>query len=101
MKKTVITAALALSAVALAGPAQADAGPGKMPNVKGKGLVAASQALHYDLSVRFADGLGRGRHVWWPAGWKVCDQQPAPGARRDGLRVTLIVIKNEERCRRA
>ncbi|KPC64103.1 hypothetical protein [Streptomyces chattanoogensis] len=100
MKKTVITAALALSAVLPAGPAQADAGPGAMPNVKGKGLVAAFEALHFDPTVRFKDGLGRGRHVLWPARWKVCEQQPAPGAHMTQLKITLTVVKKNEQCRR-
>ncbi|MFI9052209.1 PASTA domain-containing protein [Streptomyces sp. NPDC053427] len=99
MKKTVITAALALSAaVSPAGPAHADTGPGTMPNVKGKGLVAAYQDLHYNTGVHFADGLGRGRHVLWPADWKVCAQQPAPGARMDELKITLTVVKRHEEC---
>ncbi|MFJ9852589.1 hypothetical protein [Streptomyces sp. NPDC101150] len=98
MKKTVITAALALAAVSPAAPAHADPGPEKMPNVKGKGLVAAYQDLHYNTGIHFADGLGRRRHVLWPASWKVCDQQPAPGARMDELKITLTVVKKDEKC---
>ncbi|MEU4847212.1 PASTA domain-containing protein [Streptomyces gilvosporeus] len=108
MKKTVVTAALALSAgIALAIPAQAHTGldphTGTMPDVKGKDLVTAYQTLHYDLRVRFSDGLGKGRHVLWPAAWKVCDQQPAAGAHMAGphmdeLKITLTVVKEDERC---
>ncbi|MFG2139822.1 hypothetical protein [Streptomyces sp. NPDC048650] len=99
--KTALTAALVLAALAAAAPAQADTGPGRMPDVKGTNLVAAYQKLHYHTDVHFRDGLGRGRHVLWPAHWRVCGQQPAPGARMSALKITLTVVKQHERCGRA
>ncbi|MFF4603379.1 PASTA domain-containing protein [Streptomyces sp. NPDC001339] len=95
------SSALALSAVTLsvlapAGPAYADGGT--MPDVTGRPLVAAYQALDYDTTVRFADGRGARRLVLWPGSWKVCGQSPRPGTPLDGRRVTLTVVKHSERC---
>ncbi|MFE1775138.1 PASTA domain-containing protein [Streptomyces sp. NPDC059008] len=89
-------AALALSALALAGLAHADGHT--MPDVTGRGLVDAFQTLDYDTGIRFRDGRGAGRHVLWPASWKVCGQQPAPGTPLKGRQITLTVVKDEERC---
>ncbi|MGG7569640.1 PASTA domain-containing protein [Streptomyces sirii] len=89
-------AALVLSALALAGLAHADGRT--MPKVTGRGLVDAFQALDYDTRIRFKDGRGAGRHVLWPASWKVCGQQPAPGTPMKGRQITLTVVKDEERC---
>ncbi|WP_229852394.1 PASTA domain-containing protein [Streptomyces albospinus] len=101
LKKTVTSAALALaalplSALALAAPAHAD--DGTMPNVSGRGLVSAYQALNYSTHVQLKDGRGTGRHVLWPGSWKVCDQQPAPGARLEHQKITLTVVKTKEQC---
>lgn len=94
--KAATAAALALSALALGGLAHADGR--SMPDVRGKGLVDAFQALDYDTGVRFEDGLGAGRHVLWPASWKVCGQTPAPGAPMEHRTITLTVVKDRERC---
>ncbi|MEW2433380.1 hypothetical protein AB0952_04235 [Streptomyces caniferus] len=98
MVNRIVTASvLALCALVPAVPAQAD-GPGRMPQVAGRRLVSAYAALHYDTSVQLRDGRGAGRHVLWPAGWKVCAQQPAAGTPLQGRRVTLTVVKRKESC---
>lgn len=88
---------LSLCCLVPAVPAQAD-GPERMPQVAGHRLVSAYAALHYDTSVRLKDGRGAGRHVLWPAAWKVCAQDPAAGAPLQGRRVTLTVVKRDESC---
>ncbi|WP_236573418.1 hypothetical protein [Streptomyces sp. GS7] len=89
-------AALPLTALALAAPAHAD--DGVMPKVSGKGLVSAYQALDYSTHVQLKDGRGTSRHVLWPGSWKVCEQQPAPGARLGHQKITLTVVKTHEQC---
>ncbi|MEU7638332.1 PASTA domain-containing protein [Streptomyces sp. NPDC039016] len=90
------TAALTLAALAAAGPAHADGDT--MPDVSGKGLVAAYQALKYDTAVRLKDGRGAGRHVLWPGSWKVCDQHPKAGTPFSHRPITLTVVKAHESC---
>ncbi|MDT0454504.1 PASTA domain-containing protein [Streptomyces sp. DSM 41527] len=99
MVKRIVTASvLTVCCLVPAVPAQAD-GPRTMPQVAGQGLVSAYAALRYDTSVRLKDGRGAGRHVLWPAGWKVCAQDPAAGTDLRGRRVTLTVVKRTESCR--
>ncbi|MGW1376291.1 PASTA domain-containing protein [Streptomyces sp. NPDC002446] len=94
--KSATAAALALCALAMGGLAHADGHT--MPDVTGKGLVEAFQALDYDTGIQFKDGRGAGRHVLWPSSWKVCDQTPAPGTPRADRKVTLTVVKDDEQC---
>ncbi|MFG2827075.1 PASTA domain-containing protein [Streptomyces sp. NPDC048434] len=98
MVNRIVTASvLSLCCLVPAASAHAD-GPEKMPQVAGHRLVSAYEALHYDTSVQLKDGRGAGRHVLWPAGWKVCAQSPAAGTPLQGRRVTLTVVKSEESC---
>ncbi|MFG2094099.1 hypothetical protein [Streptomyces sp. NPDC048612] len=97
MKRIVTTSLLVLSCLLPAAPAQAD-GPERMPQVAGRGLVSAYQALNYDTSVRLRDGRGAGRHVLWPGSWKVCSQAPEAGTPLEGRPATLTVVKNHEAC---
>ena len=97
------TTATALGAVALLGalaaPAPASAPvSGAMPNVTGKGLIAAERALPHGVRVTLVDARGAGRHVLWPANWKVCSQSPAPGRRLGDQRPELRVVKAREQC---
>ncbi|CCB72188.1 hypothetical protein [Streptantibioticus cattleyicolor] len=95
--KTAVTAALSVAA-ALGCAVQAGADEHTMPDVKGHPLVAAYRMLdHHGATVHAADALGH-RHVLWPAHWKVCAQEPAPGTRIAGHRITLTVAKNDEAC---
>lgn len=99
VKRIVTASVLALLALAPAGPARADDGPALMPQVAGRGLVSAYQALHYDPALRLRDGRGAGRHVLWPASWKVCAQSPDAGTPLTDRKVTLVVVKHRESCR--
>ncbi|MGW7575620.1 PASTA domain-containing protein [Streptomyces sp. NPDC054765] len=98
MNRIVTASVIALCCLIPAVPARAD-GPERMPQVAGQGLVSAYAALHYDTSVRLKDGRGTGRHVLWPAGWKVCAQNPRAGTPLQDRRVTLTVVKRREACR--
>ncbi|KUL37914.1 hypothetical protein ADL22_19970 [Streptomyces sp. NRRL F-4489] len=93
---TLALAPLALGALTLAEPARA--ADGTMPDLSGKGLVSAYQALNYDTGVQLRDGRGAGRHVFWPGSWKVCDQQPGPGSPMRHQKIVLTVVKANERC---
>lgn len=99
MKRIVTASFLALLALAPAGPARADDGPALMPQVAGRDLVSAYRALHYDPALRLTDGRGAGRHVLWPASWKVCAQSPEAGTPLKDRKVTLVVVKSRESCR--
>ncbi|MFG3114764.1 PASTA domain-containing protein [Streptomyces sp. NPDC048197] len=88
--------ALAVSLLGPAAPARADGRP--MPDVTGKNLVTAYGELNYNTAVRFRDGRGAGRLVLWPASWKVCGQDPAPGTPMDDRKITLTVVKATEEC---
>ncbi|MFF4288839.1 PASTA domain-containing protein [Streptomyces sp. NPDC001633] len=88
--------ALAVSLLGPAAPARADGRP--MPDVTGKNLVTAYGELHYNTAIRFRDGRGAGRLVLWPASWKVCGQDPAPGTPMDDRKITLTVVKATEEC---
>ncbi|MFD8542831.1 PASTA domain-containing protein [Streptomyces sp. NPDC059649] len=99
--RTVLAAATAVAALAVsllgpAAPARADGRP--MPDVRGKNLVAAYGDLNYNTTIQFRDGRGAGRLVLWPASWKVCGQDPAPGTPMDDRRITLTVVKSTEEC---
>ncbi|WP_051823157.1 PASTA domain-containing protein [Streptomyces sp. NRRL S-1448] len=88
--------ALAVSLLGPAAPARADGRP--MPDVTGKNLVTAYGELHYNTAIQFRDGRGAGRLVLWPASWKVCGQDPAPGTPMDDRKITLTVVKATEEC---
>ena len=96
MKKIIATVALTASLLAGAGAAHADVDT--MPDVRGKGLTEAYQALDYDTSIKLKDGRGAGRHVLWPSGWKVCNQTPKPGAAKADNSIELTVVKRDEKC---
>jgi beta-lactam-binding protein with PASTA domain len=88
---------LALS-LAVAPMASADTGPDKMPDVKGKSLTDAYEALNYDTGITFEDGRGAGRHVLLPWAWRVCSQKPAAGSSLKDMRISLVVVKRGEKC---
>jgi ABC-type phosphonate transport system ATPase subunit len=70
-----------------------------MPDVVGKGLVAAFQAFDSSTQVEVKDLSGADRHVLSPAKWKVCTQNPAPGTDlAKNAAVTLGVVKKTEDC---
>lgn len=69
-----------------------------MPNLRGKSVAAAIEALGADASITWRDGTGRDRAVLLPTNWRVCAQRPQPGAAYGGLPVTLTVVKYGEKC---
>ncbi|MBA8925096.1 beta-lactam-binding protein with PASTA domain [Kutzneria viridogrisea] len=74
--------------------------PSAMPDVVGKGLYDAESAVPLGTKIDLVDGLGLGRRVLWPFNWKVCKQDPAPGAAlNSGVTVTLTVVKRAETCK--
>lgn len=96
LARLVVVAGLALTALFTTSPAHADGGT--MPHLSGKGLVAAYHQLGYDTKVQLKDGRGAGRHVLWPASWKVCDQHPKAGTPFSHQPITLTVVKTHESC---
>ncbi|WP_431045897.1 hypothetical protein ACQUSR_29980 [Streptomyces sp. P1-3] len=96
MERNITTAALTLSLIALAGPAHAQGDP--TLDMTGKGLPAALKSLN-NLEQLDVKGVSRpNRNAVWPPMWKVCLQQPAPGASREIQQVKFAVVKRAERC---
>ena len=63
-------------------PSTATAGPLRMPNLVGRNLQDAQDALHAAGVVFFAtshDATGNNRPQLVDVGWKVCSQTPRPG----------------------
>jgi hypothetical protein len=69
-----------------------------MPDLRGKSVPAAIEALGTDASITWRDGSGRDRAVLLPTNWRVCAQLPKPGAVYGGAPVTLTVVKDGEKC---
>ncbi|HST83652.1 MAG TPA: hypothetical protein VLL08_18110 [Kineosporiaceae bacterium] len=69
-----------------------------MPDLRGKSVAAAVEALGTDASITWRDGTGRDRAVLLPTNWRVCAQLPKPGAAYGGAPVTLTVVKDGEDC---
>ena len=69
-----------------------------MPALRGKSAAAAIAALGLDASITWRDGTGEDRTVLLPTNWRICSQVPKPGARYDGVPVTLTVVKYGEKC---
>ncbi|WP_128977021.1 hypothetical protein [Streptomyces roseicoloratus] len=70
---------------------------GFMPDFRGEGVAAVYGRI--SGSMRFEDVSGQGRTV--PAtgeDWKVCTQEPVPGARIEGLTIVFGAVKNDENC---
>lgn len=76
-------------------PAQAG---NTMPNYVGKGLSAARNSLPGDASITAKDGSGQDRMILLESNWKVCSQDPEPGAAYSGQPVTFTAVKTDENC---
>ncbi len=76
---------------------QQDAG-GKMPDLAGKSVKVARQALDSSTSLEVKDASGQGRNILVESNWKVCSQDPQAGAALTGQPVTLTAVKFEESC---
>lgn len=70
---------------------------GKMPNLVGKSVKAARNALDPGTSISVSDA-SEGRMVLMESNWQVCTQFPSPGAVLNGQPVELTAVKYEESC---
>ncbi|MFF9838399.1 hypothetical protein [Streptomyces sp. NPDC013740] len=117
MRTTCNTAVLAVALLAAGltacstGPAP-DAGPetpapavtdppqaakGYMPDLVGGSVAGAMSQLSGGMLVE--DVSGKGRTVpMYAADWKICTQEPAPGAAIDGSEIHLGAVKKDETC---
>lgn len=77
-------------------PVATDA-PATMPDLRGRSLRVAHEALGLRTTVNATDAKS-GRAIVLAASWQVCTQDPAPGAPFDGSAVTLTVVKFGETC---
>jgi hypothetical protein len=75
-----------------------DSARSTMPDLRGQSAAKAIAALILEASITWRDGTGADRAVVLPTNWKVCAQSPKPGARYDGVPVTLTVVKVRENC---
>jgi len=77
--------------------APTDAGV-KMPDFHGKAVKAARGALDSSTSITVTDATGDSRMILVESNWKVCTQDPAPGAKLNGQPVEFTAVKFEENC---
>jgi hypothetical protein len=71
--------------------------PSRMPDLRGKSLRVAREALGLGTTVNAKDAKS-GRVIVLAASWQVCTQDPAPGTPYGGGPVTLTVVKFGETC---
>ncbi|MFD5329126.1 hypothetical protein [Streptomyces sp. NPDC127092] len=70
---------------------------GFMPDLRGGSVAGAYGQL--SGSMRFEDASGQGRTVPTTSeDWKVCTQDPAPGARVEGRTMVIGAVKQDENC---
>jgi beta-lactam-binding protein with PASTA domain len=69
-----------------------------MPDLTGKSLKAAVALLPSSTSISAKDISGQHRLVIIQSNWKVCSQNPKPGAQFNGHPVTFGVVKFGEPC---
>ncbi|MEV7280525.1 hypothetical protein [Streptomyces sp. NPDC093111] len=73
------------------------AAKGSMPDLVGGSVAGAMAQLSGSMLVE--DVSGKGRTVPMNAeGWKICTQEPGPGAALDGTRIHLGAVKKDEDC---
>ncbi|MET9700498.1 hypothetical protein ABZY31_26770 [Streptomyces sp. NPDC006529] len=68
-----------------------------MPNFVGRGMKAVRGALPSNASITVKDAV-QSRVVLQESNWKVCTQDPKPGAALTGRPVSFTVAKIEETC---
>ncbi|MFI8389125.1 PASTA domain-containing protein [Streptomyces sp. NPDC085540] len=68
-----------------------------MPEFVGQGMKAVRGALPSNASITVKDAL-QGRMVLQESNWKVCSQDPKPGAALTGQPLAFTVAKAEESC---
>jgi hypothetical protein len=71
---------------------------GEMPDLTNRTAFMASKILGPDASVRFLDREDGDEVTNNLGDWRICSQSPAAGDRFDGLPVTTLVVKYEEKC---
>jgi beta-lactam-binding protein with PASTA domain len=71
---------------------------GKMPNLAGQSVKAARKALDSSTSITVTDATGDSRLIVVESNWKVCTQDPAPGAALNGQPVEFTAVKYGETC---
>lgn len=69
----------------------------KMPQLVGKTVREAQRALPWTTKIVYVDHKAKDAGMILPANWKICKQEPAPGAKSTG-RVVLTVIKLTQTC---
>ncbi|HEY8980483.1 MAG TPA: PASTA domain-containing protein [Streptomyces sp.] len=69
-----------------------------MPDFRGKSVKVARQALDSSTSITVNDVSGESRMVLLESNWKVCTQNPKPGAKLDGQPVEFGAVKFGESC---
>lgn len=95
----VVTLGAALAALSPTSSAAAHgAQRSTMPDVRGQGLNKAYQALGFSTAITVEDGRGQARRAIYPAGWKVCEQSPPPGAALADRSITLTAVREGEAC---
>lgn len=73
---------------------------GMLPDLVGRGLQNAQDAAQDAgfFALTSHDALGRGRHQLLDREWKVCFQDPAPGAAQTDVTVDLGAVQLDESC---
>ncbi|MFF8308983.1 PASTA domain-containing protein [Streptomyces lydicus] len=69
-----------------------------MPDLRGKSVKVARQALESGASITVKDVTGQDRFVVMESNWKVCTQNPVAGAKYSGQPVTFGATKFDEDC---
>jgi hypothetical protein len=69
-----------------------------MPHLIGKSLNVAVGSLPSSTSITTRDVSGQDRLIIVQSNWKVCSQDPRPGAQFNGQPVTFGVVKFGESC---
>jgi hypothetical protein len=71
---------------------------GTMPNLVGKSLAAARNALDASTSITSTDATNQDRNIFLESNWQICTQQPAAGAKLTGQPVAFTAVKFEDAC---
>ena len=69
-----------------------------MPDLTNRTAFMAGKILGPNASVRYLDREDGDDVTHGLGDWRVCSQSPAAGDRFDGLPVTTLVVKYEDRC---
>lgn len=70
----------------------------EMPDLTDRTAFMASKILGPDASVRYLNREDGDEVTRGLGDWRICSQSPAAGDRFDGLPVTTLVVKYEDKC---